>query len=207
MSISGKNCFWRARLIGVRVAVWALASLLLASCSNLKSTEPQPYFAEPVPPAKQELRWSNGKLPRSFDPAFAESPPESDVVRAIYRGLASIDPKTLTAVPAVAEKWSTSDNKTWTFQIRKDAKWTNGKSVTAQDFVRSWNRLLALGERTAHLDLLKIFAKIKTVAEEKPAQRQPEITPSPEVPPTSPSPAASPSGSPTGSPKTAQKPA
>ena len=205
MSIRDKSCFWALRPTGVRAAVWALASLLLASCGNIERTQPNTYYAEPVPPAKQELRWSNGKLPRSFDPALAESPPESDVVRAIYRGLASVDPKTLAAVPALAEKWSTDDNKTWTFQIRKDARWTNGKSVTAQDFVRSWNRLLSLGDKAAHPDLLKIFAKIKTVNEEKPARAGAEASPSPASVEQTPSPTASPAVSPTNSLKPSPK--
>src|SRR4051812_42475741 len=106
------------------------AAMFLAACGDLEKQTPSPYYAEPVPPAKQELRWSNGKLPRSFDPALSEAPPETDAVRAIYRGLAAIDPKTLTAIPAVAEKWTTSDNRIWTFQLRNDARWTNGKPVT-----------------------------------------------------------------------------
>src|SRR5690348_2877249 len=109
MSLLEKTRSRTARPTGVWLAVCLIASVLIAACSRLEKTEPSPYFAEPVPPAKQELRWSNGRLPKSFDPALAESAPESDVVRAVYRGLASIDPKTLTAVPAVAEKWWTSD--------------------------------------------------------------------------------------------------
>jgi len=203
MSLNEKSRFYKARPTGVWLAVCLVT--VFASCGHLEKTEPSPYFAEPVPPAKQELRWSNGRLPKSFDPALADSPPETDVVRAVYRGLASIDPKTLTAVPAVAEKWWTSDNKTWTFQIRRDAKWTNGQSVTAQDFVRSWNRLLSLGDKAAHADLLRIFAKVKT--EEKPVAREPVMpaSPSPEKTEPSPSPMASPSASPTGSPKAEKK--
>ena len=32
------------------------------------------------------------------------------------------------------------DGKTWTFTIRKGAKWSNGDKVTAKDFVYSWQR-------------------------------------------------------------------
>lgn len=32
------------------------------------------------------------------------------------------------------------DGKTWTFNLRKGAKWANGDEVTAQDFVYSWRR-------------------------------------------------------------------
>jgi oligopeptide transport system substrate-binding protein len=170
----------------------SLAAFLFASCGTIERPSTSPYFADAAPPAKQELRWSNGKLPKSFDPAFAESPPETDVVRAIYQGLAIIDPKTLAPAPAVAEKWSTVEDKTWTFQLRKDAKWTNGKPVTAQDFVRSWNRLALLGDTVAHSDLLKNFARQKPQTE-KPAGRENEPAPETSRPETQSTPRPSPS--------------
>ncbi|MRR95373.1 peptide ABC transporter substrate-binding protein, partial [Bacillus anthracis] len=46
-------------------------------------------------------------------------------------------------IPAVAESSTKSeDGKKYTFKLRKDAKWSNGDSVTAKDFVFAWQRLL-----------------------------------------------------------------
>lgn len=131
----------------------------LSSCAELKRHEPNPYLAETQPPARQEFRWSNGGMPKSLDPARASAAPETDVVRAIYEGLTEVDPKTFEAVPAVAEEWSVSDDgRTWSFKLREDAKWSNGKPVVANDFVRSWKRLLDLREQTAHRNLLANIA-------------------------------------------------
>lgn len=95
-------------------------------------------------------------MPKSFDPAMASAPPETDIVRAVYDGLTDTDPKTLEAVPAIAARWSASEDfKIWTFHLRKDAKWSNGESVTAKDFVRSWKRLASLGEKVQQRKLLK----------------------------------------------------
>ena len=45
--------------------------------------------------------------------------------------------------PGVAESWeNTPDFKTWTFHLRKDAKWSKGDPVTAHDFVFAWRRLV-----------------------------------------------------------------
>lgn len=45
-------------------------------------------------------------------------------------------------IPGVAESWqNTPDFKLWTFNLRKDAKWSNGEPVTAHDFVFSLKRL------------------------------------------------------------------
>lgn len=129
---------------------------LLAACSELEKPKTEPFFAETVPPPVQEFRWSNGKMPKSFDPALAAAPPETDLVRAVFEGLTDTDPKTLKEVPAVAERWSASDDfRTWTFYLRNDAKWSNGEPVKAQDFVASWKRLAAMGEKISHRNLLQ----------------------------------------------------
>ncbi len=139
----------------VRTAIILLSLLFSISCSQLQKPEPEPFFAQTVPPKVQEFRWSNGRLPKSFDPALAAAPPETDVVRALYEGLTETDPSTLVEVPGVAESWSASDDhKVWTFKLRRNAKWSNGKPVVANDFVRAWKRLVKLGDKTAHRGLL-----------------------------------------------------
>ena len=46
-------------------------------------------------------------------------------------------------VPGVAETWSASpDGLVWTFNLRKNAKWSNGDTITANDFKAGWIRAL-----------------------------------------------------------------
>jgi oligopeptide transport system substrate-binding protein len=106
-------------------------------------------------PRAQEFRWSDGGLPQTFDPAFAAAPPDTDAVRALFEGLTDYDPQTLAPVPGVATRWESSiDGRVWTFYLREDAKWSNGDSVTASDFVRSWERTLKIGPLAPHTELL-----------------------------------------------------
>ncbi|MRS13315.1 oligopeptide ABC transporter substrate-binding protein OppA [Enterobacteriaceae bacterium RIT691] len=79
--------------------------------------------------------------PASLDPAKAVGLPEIQVIRDLFEGLVNQDPKG-NIVPGVATKWQTNDNRTWTFTLRDDAKWSDGTPVTAQDFVYSWQRLV-----------------------------------------------------------------
>lgn len=138
---------------------------LASSCAEIDRPKPEQFFGVAPPPAKQEFRWSNGRLPKSIDPARAAAAPETDVVRAVYEGLTELDPKTLEAVPAIAEKWTSSDeHRAWTFDLRKNARWTNGKRVTAADFVASWRRVIRLGEPAAHRELLANIAGTAPVA-------------------------------------------
>ena len=127
------------------------AALIISGCTELQQPKVEPFIAVTGPPPKQELRWSNGKMPKSLDPARAAAAPETDIVRAVYDGLTELDGKAMKATPAVAEKWEASENdRVWTFTLRKDARWSNGEHVTANDFVRSWKRLASLGDKAAN---------------------------------------------------------
>jgi oligopeptide transport system substrate-binding protein len=159
--------------LAVPLLVFGLClALLLPACSTLQKPEPEPFVSETTPPPKQEFRWSNGRLPKSFDPALAAAPPETDIVRAVYEGLTELNAKTLEVEPAAAESWDVSeDGKTWTFHLRPDAKWSNGEPLTGEDFVRSWTRLAEMGDRAAHSVLLENFAGYPL--------KKPQTTPTP----------------------------
>ena len=133
----------------------------------------EPYYSRVAVPSTQEFRWSDGGLPQTFDPAFAAAPPDTDLVRAIFEGLTDYDARTLAPVPAVALRWEPSNGgRVWTFYLRQDARWSNGESVIANDFVRSWQRTLKIGDLAPHTDLLD---NIEGTA----AERSPTATASP----------------------------
>src|ERR1043166_3744743 len=130
-----------------------VAALLLGGC--FRGEQVEEFYGRVSVPQAQEFRWSDGGLPRVFDPARAAAPPDTDAVRALFEGLTDYEPGSLRPVPAVATRWETPDGgRTWTFHLRPDARWSNGDAVTAQDFVRSWRRTLRLGERAPHAGLL-----------------------------------------------------
>ncbi|MET4054570.1 oligopeptide transport system substrate-binding protein [Pantoea agglomerans] len=79
--------------------------------------------------------------PASLDPLKAVGLPEIQVIRDLFEGLTNQDSQGK-IVPGVAQSWSSSDNKTWVFTLRNNARWSNGDPVTAQDFVYSWQRLV-----------------------------------------------------------------
>ena len=78
---------------------------------------------------------------KSMDPQINTDVEGSDVLRNIFEGLYNEDGNG-DLVPGVALDHEVSeDGKTYTFNLRKDAKWSNGEPVTAADFVYSWRRL------------------------------------------------------------------
>jgi peptide/nickel transport system substrate-binding protein/oligopeptide transport system substrate-binding protein len=81
----------------------------------------------------------------TLDPARADYASEIMLVQQIYDGLTAFD-QHLNIVPALARYWEISpDGKTYTFELREDARFHNGKPVTAEDCVFSFERLLTPG--------------------------------------------------------------
>ncbi|KDO12944.1 peptide ABC transporter substrate-binding protein [Vibrio metoecus] len=124
-----KNKITQALLLSAGLAVAA------TSFSSLAANVPAGTKLAPV----QELVRGNGTEVASLDPHKTEGVPESNVIRDLLEGLVNQDANG-NVVPGVAESWETTDNKTFTFHIRKEAKWSNGDPVTAQDFVYSFQR-------------------------------------------------------------------
>ncbi len=78
--------------------------------------------------------------PKTLDPSLNNSVDGGNYILCGFEGLATIG-KDGTIVPGAAEKWEiSSDGLVWTFHIRKDAKWSDGKDLTSNDFIYSWKR-------------------------------------------------------------------
>ncbi|WP_145588475.1 peptide ABC transporter substrate-binding protein [Yersinia aldovae] len=90
---------------------------------------------------KQEIVRHIKDEPASLDPVKAVGLIEAQIARDLFEGLVNQDAQGK-IIPGVATSWQTTDNQTYIFTLRKDAKWSDGKPVTAQDFVYSWRRLV-----------------------------------------------------------------
>jgi len=77
----------------------------------------------------------------SVDPAHIESWAANTVGLDIFEGLTRID-ATGAIVPGVAQSWTRTGPDTWRFKLREDARWSDGRAVTADDFVYAWRRVV-----------------------------------------------------------------
>jgi oligopeptide transport system substrate-binding protein len=92
---------------------------------------------------EQVLYKGNGTEPAELDPQIVTGVTEHHTIMALLEGLVTEDPVDLHPVPGVAQRWDISaDGRIYTFHLRKDAKWSNGDPVTAQDFLESYKRIL-----------------------------------------------------------------
>ena len=106
----------------------------------------------------QIFHFGNGGEPADLDPQVVQGVPEHNIIKAIFEGLASVHPRDLSPQPAVAERWEVSpDRKTYTFFLRPNAAWSNGDSVTADDFVKAYERILNPKLAAPYADMLHIM--------------------------------------------------
>ncbi|MEO6245705.1 MAG: peptide ABC transporter substrate-binding protein, partial [Opitutaceae bacterium] len=118
-----------------RAAVLVLiAGTLLAGCAKRDSTSAG---------APQTLRLSQRNEPGSLDPALTTLPDEFAVERALLEGLLVPGANGGEPLPGVATRFEISpDALTYTFHLRRDAKWSDGALVTAEHFIEAYRRLL-----------------------------------------------------------------
>ena len=89
---------------------------------------------------RQVLHVGNGAELQSLDPHRSEDTSSSNVHRDVYEGLVSEAPNG-DLIPGVASSWASSDDgKTYVFNLRPEARWSNGDPLTAGDFVFSLRR-------------------------------------------------------------------
>lgn len=79
--------------------------------------------------------------PAFIDPINLQESEGTQVGNALFDSLAAFDYATGALVPAAAESWEANEDATvWTFHL-KDAKFHNGRTVTAEDFKYAWDRI------------------------------------------------------------------
>ncbi|MGB9766057.1 MAG: ABC transporter substrate-binding protein [Sulfurihydrogenibium sp.] len=79
--------------------------------------------------------------PKTLNPVMAQETSSTAVIGPLFNGLTKINEKTLLPEPDLAERWEVDKTGTvWKFYLR-DAKWFDGKPVTADDVVFTYNQI------------------------------------------------------------------
>lgn len=123
--------------------LWPVLCLILASftiaCTGLSVPT-----AVPQPAAGQgTLNLVDNIGLTTLDPATAAESQSAMYIFQLFGGLVRFDGN-LQVVPDIAEGWDRStDGRTFTFHLRHDVKFHDGKPVTAADFKYSWERALS----------------------------------------------------------------
>ncbi|WP_057828359.1 peptide ABC transporter substrate-binding protein [Liquorilactobacillus cacaonum] len=114
-------------------AVIATASLMLVACGSSSSSTGSSS-------SKQVINWNEASELPSMDISKATDTISFDMLNNTNEGLYRLG-KNSKIEPGIAKSTKISNGgMTYTFTLRKDAKWSNGDKLTANDFVYSWQR-------------------------------------------------------------------
>lgn len=123
----------------IKEIFWIFCFLLMLSCGKKENSNDKKTFNINL---DQNLT--------SLDPAFARNQNAIWMINQVFNGLVQVD-SALNTIPCIAKTWQvSSDNLTYTFNLRNDVYFhddplfTNGKGrrVIAADFAYSFNRLI-----------------------------------------------------------------
>ena len=131
----------RSRRVWLRIArltvVALVAAGLIASVSSAKPAKAPPAKASNQTLVVREL--VSGGVPPVLDPALLTNDNNWTLVDNLFAKLVTVDNKGQLH-PSLATSWSSKNNKVWTFNLRHDAKFSDGKPITAADVKYSFVR-------------------------------------------------------------------
>ena len=130
--------FWSRMARSSRKIIFSFSVLAILSSLLLSASVPDVLALQIGIPLDQAIVYNGGESAnlRDYDPATTYSSGD----KLVFSGLVSLDPH-LNLAPDLAETWEVSaDGTVYTFHIRANAKFHDGRDVTAQDVVFSWER-------------------------------------------------------------------
>ncbi|MDR0649830.1 MAG: peptide ABC transporter substrate-binding protein, partial [Synergistaceae bacterium] len=127
------------------------AALILTLCAASAA------FAAEAP--KKVINYTNGTAPPVLEPIMNNYLEGSYLIYNLYDGLARIS-KDGKPELAYAESYKVSDDGlTWTFKIRKGAKFSDGSPLTARDWEASFKHRISPEVASPGIDLYVLFVK------------------------------------------------
>ena len=135
------------RWLWLLAVIAVIAVVAFAACEDDKGAGKTPGAGNTPLAADQTLRVRLAGEPQTLDPQVTGFDVDISIVKQLFRGLFYYDGPDMNVVPAVATKLPTKgdgisdDGLTYTIELRDDMTWSDGKPVTAGDFVYALKRL------------------------------------------------------------------
>ena len=140
--------FNRHEIIHVLLAV----SFLLAGCRFSPTSEPPSNF----------LVVGIESNPLQLDPRYSTDANGARIGGLIYNSLLRADER-MRLLPELAERWTAPDDRTYLFELRRDAKFHDGKPLTAEDVRYTYASILDAKSRSPKRGLLKPLDAIEVL--------------------------------------------
>jgi len=132
----------------------------LACVAGVAATAARADGESAAPDKKDVLQVGWAQAPDNLNPFVGYQSTSYAIFHLNYDMLVRYDPDTLEPIPGLAESWEHSaDGKTWTFHIRKDAKWQDGEPLTAHDVAFTFNYIID-NQMSAYTGYTKAIKKV-----------------------------------------------
>ncbi|MGI5428997.1 ABC transporter substrate-binding protein [Streptomyces sp. CA-179760] len=157
----GTNDQTRSLPRGLRLVAVAGAAALTLTAGLATPLDPAPRQARAADDGKV-LTVAVAQSVDSLSPFLAVRLLSTSIHRLMYEYLTNYDPKDNHAIPGLATKWQSSPDKlTWTYTIRSNSKWSDGKQATAEDAAWTFNKMMTDdGAATANGSYVGNFKKV-----------------------------------------------
>lgn len=117
----------------------AFAALFVTTLCSVANAEE--LNSKAVDDVKKSVSLNFYDEPKTLDSAKATDTIAGMILGHTFEGLTRLDPGNK-PFPGQAESWEMKGKTTYVFKIRKGALWSDGKPVTAHDFVYAWQRVV-----------------------------------------------------------------
>ncbi|WP_304331034.1 peptide ABC transporter substrate-binding protein [Brachyspira innocens] len=135
------------------IFLYLLIIIVIVSCNN---------YDEEIDPTR-DIIVNMGSEPATIDPTLNSIGVVSTYILHAFEGLTKTDPNNNIRA-AMAESWDISeDGLTYTFYLRTNAKWSDGKPVTAYDFQYSWRRAVDPNINASYAYMMEIIKNAKDI--------------------------------------------
>jgi oligopeptide transport system substrate-binding protein len=126
------------KTIFIFLAILIISAVLVSGCKPVKQNPQSAAAASSASGGVLNL-WDS-EDPTTLDPALQNEARSAQYILQLFSGLVKLD-ESMTPVPDIAREWEiSSDGTTYTFHLRKDVKFQDGKILTANDVKYSWER-------------------------------------------------------------------
>lgn len=146
----------------LRLVAAAGAAALTLTAGLVTPLNPAPQHAEAADDGKKVLTVAVAQSVDSLSPFLAVRLLSTSIHRLTYEYLTNYDPEDNHVVPGLATEWKSSPDKlTWTYTIRSDSTWSDGKQATAEDAAWTFNTMMTdEGAATANGSFVANFEKV-----------------------------------------------
>ena len=156
--------------IAIPVLIGLVALQLATGCTKKKDAEKSSTTASTSEGSldfeKRSVTVNFTEEPKTMDPQKASDTIALSLLGHTNEGLTRLDPRN-NPFPAQASSWEMKSPTSYEFKIRKGAVWSDGKQVTADDFVFAWQRGLDPKLASEYAFMLYIIKNGKAVNEGK----------------------------------------